>query len=190
MANTITIILLTMIVTYCLIAIIQLAYRDYKEYKKEKSEALTEILDLGALKNVDISEDEIPNQELTGRKYISDIGAKTITLGISPDDSRQEQWQKERDTYGFDETDVWDLDSTMIELLYERVMMFNEICPMDLEHHTIEINGVEKSQKEWIDELLNLCEKAIRYTDYNAFDETSRQQIWTIWRELSRFMLW
>ena len=179
-----------MIVTYCLISIIQLAYRDYKQYKKEKSDALTEILDLGALKNVDISKDEIPNQELTGRKYLEEINAKLITSDIPQSDLRQEKWQEERDMYGFDETDVWDLDSTMIELLYERVMMFKEICPMDLEPHTVEINGVEKSQKEWIDELLNLCEKAIRYTDYKAFDETHRQQIWTIWRELSRFMLW
>lgn len=189
MANTITIILITMIVTYCLITIIQL---EYNKYKKEKSKASSEILDLGTLKNVDISEDKLPHQELTGRKYLEDINAITITSDIPSSDNRQDKWQNERNIYGFDERDTWNLDSTMVELLYERVMMYKEICPLNLDHKMIEINGMEKTQKEWIDLLLNLCEKSILNTDYVIFDASLeyKVQIWTIWAELSGYMWW
>ena len=39
-------------------------------------------------------------------------------------DKRQGRWKKERKKYGFDERQTWNLSTTMIELLYERVMMF------------------------------------------------------------------
>ena len=39
-------------------------------------------------------------------------------------DKRQGRWKKERKKYGFDERQTWNLNTTMIELLYERVMMF------------------------------------------------------------------
>lgn len=99
------------------------------------------------------------------------------------EDSRKESWKEERETYGFDSRDTWNLDSTMAELLYERLKMFNEVNIIDTDYHTIEINSVEMSMQEAIDELLKSLK--LRLTDENlevAYNHEVRA--WTIWLKL------
>lgn len=105
---------------------------------------------------------------------------------------RGPQWKKERMTYGFDERQTWNLNTTMIELLYERVKMYVDIDSVDLTHHTFTVDGVTRNQLEWVTELLEVCEEYL--TENTAWGEEEylalERRIWAIWGEISPAMWW
>ena len=103
-------------------------------------------------------------------------------------DRRNKQWKKERKKYGFDERETWSMDFTMIVLLYERLMMYNEIKSIDADYHKITIDSIEHTQQEWIDELIRLCELYLTGDDLNLSKHSKR--IWNIWNVLSAYMWW
>lgn len=49
---------------------------------------------------------------------------------ISKDDERQEVWAKQRAERGFDDTELWNLDSTIAKFIHPRLVRFHEtnIC--------------------------------------------------------------
>lgn len=47
------------------------------------------------------------------------------------DDDRQDAWKKQRAKYGFDEREMWNLDSQFAQWLYSRCMFFLDYCPLD-----------------------------------------------------------
>lgn len=61
-------------------------------------------------------------------KYLIDLGIKEEDVPSSwhPDDERQEQWKKEREIYGFDEKDIWNLDYTFALWIYPRLKMYQK----------------------------------------------------------------
>lgn len=129
-------------------------------------------------------------EPLKGRKYLNDLGASG-TVPMSTSDGRQAQWKEERDIYGFDERETWGLEYTMVELLYERIMMYKEIAINDFDHHTIEVDGEEHTQGEWIDEIIKLSQEVIKDGDLGMIDtHGKKQRIWTIWKELHPVMWW
>ena len=101
-------------------------------------------------------------------------------------DIRQGEWKKQRKKYGFDERQTWNLNTTMIELLYERLMMYKEIAAIDLSFHKITIEGEEKTHGEWVDILISLSE--IYLNDF--YDEENEERIWDIWSKISWSMWW
>ena len=116
------------------------------------------------------------------RKYLNDIDYQDWRKNMKKD-KRNKEWKKERKKYGFDSRDTWNLDSTMAELLYERLKMFNEVNIIDTNYHTIEIDSVEMSMQEAIDELLKSLK--LRLTDKDlevAYNHEVRA--WTIWLKL------
>ena len=116
------------------------------------------------------------------RKYLNDIGYQDWRKDMKKD-KRNKKWKKERKKYGFDSRETWNLDSTMAELLYERLKMFNEVNLIDTHYHTIEIDGVEMSMQEAIDELLKSLK--LRLTDENLEVAYSNEvRAWTIWLKL------
>ena len=104
-------------------------------------------------------------------------------------DKRQGKWKKERKKYGFDERQTWNLSTTMIELLYERIMMFKEISFVDLDFHRIIIDNEEKTQSEWINLLIGLCENYLVEDDAGETNELE-VRIWEIWSKISWHMWW
>ena len=104
------------------------------------------------------------------------------------EDRRKKQWKKERKKYGFDERETWSMNFTMIVLLYERLMMYNEVNIVNTDYHKITINGIEHTQQEWIDELIRLCE--LYFKDNNAEWFECSKEIWEIWSELAPCMWW
>ena len=104
-------------------------------------------------------------------------------------DKRQGKWKRERKKYGFDERQTWNLSTTMIELLYERVMMFKEISFVDLDFHRIIIDNEEKTQSEWINIIIGLCENYLVEDDTDETDELE-VRIWEIWSKISWHMWW
>lgn len=103
-------------------------------------------------------------------------------------DRRKKQWKKERKKYGFDERETWSLNFTMIVLLYERLMMYNEVNCINTDFYKITINDIERTQQEWMDELIRLCELYLKDDNYDWLD--CSKEIWEIWSVLSACMWW
>ena len=47
------------------------------------------------------------------------------------DDERQEHWKKEREELGFDETEVWSLDISVIKFILPRLEYMRDLRPQD-----------------------------------------------------------
>lgn len=94
-----------------------------------------------------------------GRKYLEEIGWQPMDL--DPKDQRHLMWQEQREAYGFDETETWNLDTTIYELIYERLMMFNEINGVDTEFHHFTYKGRSITFQECIDGILGNLKSVI-----------------------------
>lgn len=89
-------------------------------------------------------------------KYLTDIGVKedSVPWNWNPDDSRQEYWKEDRETYGFDERDTWALDRTLALLIYPRLRMYNEVNKINTSFHMFEANGETLTQQQCMDKIL------------------------------------
>lgn len=106
------------------------------------------------------------------RKYLEDINCQYIKEDTYGEDDPQhvEKWKTEREEYGFDSRDTWNMDTIMLELLYERLKMYMEVNIVDLEYHTITIGEEEKNLQEWVELILQLCEDVLsNKEDYGTF---------------------
>ena len=134
-----------------------------------------------------------------GRKYLDDIG---ITKGREhwwfdddqyPDD-RVAKWAKEREIYGFDDRETWDLQTTFYLWLYERLMKYKESTSgiIDLNFHTFEYRGKKLTQENLIDLLIGLL-KFFFSNSYNEFDPVHNEKklaIGEIWALILPSMWW
>lgn len=116
------------------------------------------------------------------RKYLEDINYQDWRKDMKKD-KRNKKWKKERKKYGFDSRETWNLDSTMAELLYERLKMFNEVNIIDTSCHTVEVDDVKMSMQEAIDELLKAL-KARLTEDSLEVIYNNEVRAWTIWLKL------
>jgi hypothetical protein len=48
-----------------------------------------------------------------------------------PHDDRQKQWQEQFATYGFDNTELWNLDMTIARFIRPRLKRYLEVTPLD-----------------------------------------------------------
>ena len=83
---------------------------------------------------------------MQGNKYLDDLGLKITEYGtnfISDDDERSGDWQKQREIYGFDSRECWNMDTKLIEWLYSHLMMYLEDASeiVDLTYYKFEHNG-------------------------------------------------
>lgn len=109
--------------------------------------------------------------------------------------------------HGYSEADLWDLDSHMVEAIYERVKNFLEVNEwVDLTYHHMTIDDETKTQEEWIDELLKCCENYLLdvYHNYDLTDDSktnsnnflesemksgeNESRIWNIWLHIHKSM--
>lgn len=97
------------------------------------------------------------------RKYLDDLGVPEDERPENwcPDDPRQEQWDIEQETYGFDQRETWALDNTIFMFLYERLMMFNEVNILDTSFHKEPFRGQTIDQQEALDKMIDACRIAI-----------------------------
>lgn len=97
--------------------------------------------------------------------------------------------------YGFDESDVYDLDHTMKCLLYERLIRYKKDAfkMINGSYHSIEILGIEYTHEEWVDILISLLEDTLSddSPDMSWNDETlTDRAIWRIWQHIHPAMWW
>lgn len=92
-------------------------------------------------------------------KYLKDLGLKKedYYFPFDEDDPRQDKWKAERETYGFDSRETWDLDGLSVRWLYCHLMMYKEKASeiVNLEYHKFEFQGKEYTQLEAIDFIID-----------------------------------
>lgn len=129
------------------------------------------------------------------RKYLDELDSEGTWNMTNPTDERNALWEKQQEEYGFDERDTWNLDHTMLELLYERIKMFIEVSEtMNHDLNKVTVDGEELPFPEVVDNLLELCETVIRNNNTFEidFDEQAEieKKIWSIWAQTFQSFWW
>lgn len=94
----------------------------------------------------------------------------SLSYDIDANDSRQEQWKIQRETRGFDSTELWNLDTTIAKFIAPRLKVFRE-------------DGVhgwpsDMTPDEWeviLDKMVSTFEFLANEGKYVCFD----QECWT-----------
>ena len=130
-------------------------------------------------------------------KYLDDLGIRIEEYGtnfISDEDERNESWAKQREEYGFDVRETWNLDNTFIEWIYTRFMMYREHCIVNLDYHKISYKSEEMTQREAIDKVIYLAKEVLQNEDWDAKGEKMKienmEEICEILKELLPYMWW
>lgn len=105
-------------------------------------------------------------------KYLEDANISLDNIPshyTSQSDSREEKWEKEREKYGFDERETWNLNDYFFVWFFERLSMYNEVNNVDTnsDYEKLE-NGM--TFQECINELLDLSKFIIRF-DIAEYEE-------------------
>lgn len=128
------------------------------------------------------------------RKYLDDLDSKGTWNMTNASDKRIDIWKKEQAIYGFDERDTWNLDHTMLELLYERIKMFVEIVNIEDYQTKVIVDDKETAFSAVVNELIELCEKVIKNNTSFAidFEEQNKleRRIWSLWAQTFDYFWW
>ena len=124
-------------------------------------------------------------------KYLYDILPKGKTPYDFEFDNeiRNQKWEKEREQYGFDERETWNLDFTFFCWLYERLKRYKEISPVDLSCKIVKVNNEEKNLEEWVNLMISNSKDLILANIYSEENiklaeftiEIFKQTIFYLW---------
>lgn len=124
------------------------------------------------------------------RKFLENAGIdidSTIDISLEKDEHRRKIFEEEQEEYGFASNELWNLDRTMMYLLYERLTMYVEKGYDSTDDTTCVVNGQEEKLSYWVRRIIELCESVFK-NDKILYDndESYEKQyaIWTIWREI------
>lgn len=119
-------------------------------------------------------------------KYLEDIGLKPEECGTNfctKKDDRNKKWKKQREKYGFDSRETWNLNDMFYEWLYSRLSMYVEVASkiVDLSYHTFEYIPTGESEPKTVtqveaieiirDEAKRMILADAWDSDYKPFDE-------------------
>lgn len=80
-------------------------------------------------------------------------------------DKRRKQWRRERQLFGFDNRETWNLNHLFIEWLYSHLIMFNKVNIIDTSYYKFEWQGKEITHQEAIDLIVKACKKYLKDVD-------------------------
>lgn len=125
------------------------------------------------------------------RKYLREL-YKDDSESYLYDDKRYNQ-DGEIEEYGFSMMEIWNLDTSLVELLYERLMRYKTQTMVNLEFYTTwddkELNGM--TQLEVINYLIELCKDYLLDDDFiTGRRNFKNKEIWKVWTSLSPAMWW
>ena len=89
--------------------------------------------------------------------------------------------------------ECWNLDMSFILWLQPRLIHYLNSCSniIDLTHYSFTIRGVEKTQQDWINEMIVLCNYlSIWDNRLNDDYEDKMHYLCEIWTELISYMWW
>ena len=89
--------------------------------------------------------------------------------------------------------ETWNLDTSLVELLYERLMRYKTQTMVNLEFYTTwddkELNGM--TQLDVINYLIELCKDYLLDDDFiTGRRDIKNKKIWKVWTVLSPAMWW
>lgn len=130
-------------------------------------------------------------QNKYNRKYLREL-YKNNNEDYLYDDARYGM-DEEIEKYGFSMLETWNLDTSMVEVLYERLKRFLEQDMVNLEFHQEwegELNGL--TQLEIINLLISLCEDYLLSDNFMSGRESQKKykKIWEVWTVLAPAMWW
>lgn len=125
-------------------------------------------------------------------KYLEDIGVTDTPWNWHKEDSFK--WRHERQTFGFDSRECWDLDYTFYLWLYEHLMKYLEDAEkmVDLTWTKVDYNGKTYTQRELIDMMLERLKRRLskEYDELNEDDYNYAHEIEKIWVVILPVMWW
>ena len=102
------------------------------------------------------------------RKYLKEIGInedhwpETVYTSAKSEvrDFREKEYKKYYEEVGVNPADTWNLSTTAMMWLYERLVEYRKQTKgrINLEFHTFEIDGKEYTQKQLLDDLIEIAE--------------------------------
>lgn len=102
------------------------------------------------------------------RKYLKEIGInedhwpETIYTSAKSEarDFREKEYKKYYEEVGVNPADTWNLSTTAMMWLYERLVEYRKQTEgiINLEFHTFEVDGIEYTQKQLLDDLIEIAE--------------------------------
>ena len=130
-------------------------------------------------------------QNKYNRKYLREL-YKDDSESYMYDDKRYNR-DREIEEYGFSMMETWNLDTSLVELLYERLMRYKTQTMVNLESYTTwddeELNGM--TQLEAINYLIELCKDYLLDDDFiTGRRNYKNKKIWKVWTVLSPAMWW
>ena len=126
-------------------------------------------------------------------KYLDDLGLKIEEYGtnfMSDDDSRKENWAIEREEYGFDGRETWNLDKIFIEWIYTRVKYYKEHTCADMDFYKFKYKDNVITQNEVINKILELAKQILLDIDNNELFVKNSREICDLWKEILPYMWW
>ena len=125
-------------------------------------------------------------------KYLSEIiDIEKTPYGVYGEcDPRNSKWKEQREIYGFDERETWQLDHTFFCWLYERLKMYNEVNFVNTKFHTIEYDGKTLTHQECMDKMLEYCEIIILNKNVNDSFIALEEKVLDLWKLSYRLFWW
>ena len=107
---------------------------------------------------------------MNSRKFLDDIGY-IDDLQELDNDPRYARLREQKRVYGFDDRDTWNLNTTMVALLYERLKMYDEVNNVDTSFHTVKHGNATLTMQQVLDLMLELAEEVLTF-DNSEYSET------------------
>ena len=102
------------------------------------------------------------------RKYLKEIGInedhwpETVYTSAKSEvrDCREKEYKKYYEEVGVNPADTWNLSTTAMMWLYERLVEYRKQTEgiINLEFHTFEVDGIDYTQKQLLDDLIEIAE--------------------------------
>lgn len=130
-----------------------------------------------------------------GRKYLDDIGEDYSWVWKPEGSERDELFEKEREIYGFDSRETWNLDCVFYMWLYERLKMYIEYAGeiVNLNFHKFVYKEKEYTQLELINMMIERLESYFKKEDLFVSSEEEYEpikEIGEIWALVLPAMWW
>ena len=112
------------------------------------------------------------------RKLLDEIDVGWMPDKVTGSNQRRKEWKEQRQKYGFDNRELWNLDRTFYLWLYERLKRYKEVASeiIDLEYHKFKFKGKEYTQIGIIDEIIKRLEFYFK-NDVTDFTEEQKESV-------------
>lgn len=127
---------------------------------------------------------------------MDELGIPVKEYGVNfmdEDDARQETWSKEREEYGFDERETWNLNTTFAEWLYSHLKMYVDVCNVNLSFYQFNLDGEWYTHGEAIDFILERCVDYLKTEPWLDDEEKAVEGMYDacrMWAEILPTMWW